>query len=52
VEDIAELEGVSPEDVDPSRAQAIVITGGKLLEISEEELDRTISSHREIVFAR
>jgi sodium/potassium-transporting ATPase subunit alpha len=43
---------VPVEEVDPSEAHAIVITGTQLANTSEEELDAILADHKEIVFAR
>eukprot|EP01104_Vermistella_antarctica_P004399 TRINITY_DN14852_c0_g1_i1.p1 TRINITY_DN14852_c0_g1~~TRINITY_DN14852_c0_g1_i1.p1 ORF type:complete len:1043 (-),score=362.54 TRINITY_DN14852_c0_g1_i1:67-3195(-) len=51
VDDIAKAEGIPVEDVDPTRANAIVVNGAQLREMSEEDLDRVLQ-YPQIVFAR
>jgi len=51
VEDIAKKRGVPVEEVDPSQANAIVVTGSQLKDMSEEDLDRVLL-YPQIVFAR
>jgi len=51
IEDIAEKEGKSVQDIDPSRANAIVIHGHQLKEYTEDDWERTMN-HSQIVFAR
>ena len=51
-EDIAEKEGISVDDVDPEKVHAIVVHGGQLLDMNDDELDEVIEKHSQIVFAR
>lgn len=52
IDDIAEHRNVSPDDVDPSEANAKVVHGDALSRMSEEDLDDILKNHNEIVFAR
>lgn len=52
VEDIAARLDVPVEEVDGSSAQAAVVHGSELRDISAEQLDSLLRHHREIVFAR
>lgn len=52
VEDIAAEQGIKIEDVNPKDANACVIHGTQLKDISKEELDVLLKNHGEIVFAR
>ena len=52
VEDIAERLDVSVDSIDASQAQAIVIHGERLREMSATELESVLKNCREIVFAR
>ncbi|XP_073458233.1 potassium-transporting ATPase alpha chain 2-like [Aquarana catesbeiana] len=52
VEDIAQRLGVPIESVNPRDANAAVVNGGELLEMSSDELDDILKYHQEIVFAR
>ncbi|XP_068098327.1 potassium-transporting ATPase alpha chain 2-like [Hyperolius riggenbachi] len=52
VDDIAERLGIPVESVNPRDAQAAVVNGGQLAEMSPEELDDILRHHQEIVFAR
>ena len=38
--------------MDPSRAKAVVVHGGELLDMSDEDIDQIIANHTQIVFAR
>jgi sodium/potassium-transporting ATPase subunit alpha len=52
VEDIAEEKGIDVHDVNPREARAVVVHGGELKDITEEQLDEILIYHPEIVFAR
>ncbi|EGD73524.1 sodium/potassium-transporting ATPase subunit alpha [Salpingoeca rosetta] len=52
VDDLAEERGVSPDQIDPAEAHAIVIKGTTLADMSSEQLDDILANHTEIVFAR
>ena len=52
VEDIAKRLKISIEDVDYQDAQAIVIHGNELREMSSQDLDYILQNYNEIVFAR
>merc|ERR1712110_381031 len=54
IEDIAEKEGKAVSDVNPKdeRANAAVVHGGELKEMTQEFLDEILMYHNEIVFAR
>jgi len=52
VEDIAERLNIPVEDVDKSKAKAIVVHGTKLKDLNQEEIDAILRDHTEIVFAR
>jgi sodium/potassium-transporting ATPase subunit alpha len=52
VEDIAEERGVPVAKVNPRDANAAVVHGGELKDITEEQLDEILMYHSEIVFAR
>jgi sodium/potassium-transporting ATPase subunit alpha len=52
VEDIAEREGVPVSEVDRRRANAAVVHGGELRDMTSDDLDRILRDHAEIVFAR
>jgi sodium/potassium-transporting ATPase subunit alpha len=52
VEDLAEELGIPVSQVNPRDAKAAVVSGAKLKELSEEELDDILRNHAEIVFAR
>ncbi|KAL3985493.1 Potassium-transporting ATPase alpha chain 2 [Acanthocheilonema viteae] len=52
VEDIAIERGCAVEEVNPNEADAAVIHGSDLREMTEEQLADIIAHHREIVFAR
>ena len=52
IEEVAAEMNIPVSEVDPSLAKAIVVHGGKLNDISEEELDAIVRNHPEIVFAR
>lgn len=51
VDDIAQREGIPAEEVDPSRANAIVVHGGQLKDMEDEDIDRVLQ-YPQIVFAR
>jgi sodium/potassium-transporting ATPase subunit alpha len=51
IDDIAAEEGVDVDEVDPARADAIVVHGTVLRDMTEEDLDQVIR-YKEIVFAR
>ncbi|OXA59215.1 Sodium/potassium-transporting ATPase subunit alpha [Folsomia candida] len=52
VDEIAERDGVSANEVDPREAKAAVIHGDELQEFTAEDLDRVLMKYKEIVFAR
>ncbi|CAI4223313.1 unnamed protein product [Auanema sp. JU1783] len=52
VEDIAARRGIPVDQVDPHQANAAVIHGSDLREMSEQQLADVIRNHSEIVFAR
>jgi len=54
IEDIAEKEGKAVKDVDPkdARANAAVVHGGELKDMTQDFLDEILMYHNEIVFAR
>ncbi|XP_015784858.1 sodium/potassium-transporting ATPase subunit alpha [Tetranychus urticae] len=52
VEDIAERKKIPVESVNPREAQAAVVHGGELRDLSTEQLDEILKYHKEIVFAR
>merc|ERR1711931_584832 len=51
-EDIAARNNVPVEEVDPRQANAAVIHGGELKDLSEKQIDEILMYHSEIVFAR
>ena len=52
VEDLAIELKVPIESVNPRLAQAAIVNGAELKEMSDEQLDEVLMYHREIVFAR
>ncbi len=52
VEDIAVRRGVPVNEVSSREANAAVIHGGELKELSQDQLDAILQHHNEIVFAR
>jgi len=52
VEEIAKRTGVPVEKINPRDAQAAVIHGSKIKDMSAEDIDDVIRHHKEIVFAR
>jgi len=52
VDEIAKRLGVPVEKVNPREAQAAVVHGSKIKDMSPEEIDDVIKYHKEIVFAR
>jgi sodium/potassium-transporting ATPase subunit alpha len=52
VEDIANRVNMSVEEVNPRQANAAVIHGGELKDLSDEQLDDILTNHSEIIFAR
>lgn len=52
VEDISKRLNIPISEVDPKQARAIVVTGDKLRDMDQDELDEVLESHPEIVFAR
>jgi sodium/potassium-transporting ATPase subunit alpha len=52
VEDIAAEEGCDVKHVDPGRANAAVVHGSQLREMSEDDVADILNHHAEIVFAR
>ena len=51
-EDIAEREGIKVEQVDQDHVKAVVVHGGELIDMNDEDLDMLIEKHKDIVFAR
>jgi len=52
IHDMAKRLGISPDLVDPRMAQAAVVHGNELREMSEQQLDEILQTHSEVVFAR
>merc|ERR1712223_2367126 len=52
VEDLAEDQGVSVNEVNPRDANAAVVHGGELKDLSEKDIGEILMYHNEIVFAR
>jgi len=52
VEEISKRTGVPVEKINPRDAQAAVIHGSKIKDMSSEDIDDVIRHHKEIVFAR
>jgi len=52
VEEISKRTGVPVEKINPRDAQAAVIHGSKIKDMSAEDIDDVIRHHKEIVFAR
>jgi len=52
VEDIAERKNIPVNEVEPREAEAAVVHGGELKDISSDQLDEILMYHSEIVFAR
>jgi sodium/potassium-transporting ATPase subunit alpha len=52
VKQLAEEQGVHMSEIDPRDARAAVLHGSELKDMSESDLDRYLSTHAEIVFAR
>merc|ERR1712158_139430 len=52
VEEISKRTGVPIEKINPRDAQAAVIHGSKIKDMSAEDIDDVIRHHKEIVFAR
>ena len=52
VEDISKRLNIPISEVDPKQAQAIVVTGDRLRDMDQDELDEVLQTHPEIVFAR
>merc|ERR1712121_408736 len=52
VEDIAQRLNIPIDDVNKRDAKAAVVHGGKLKDMSSEEIDDILANHSEIVFAR
>merc|ERR1711962_726666 len=52
VEDLAEDQGVSVNEVNPRDANAAVVHGGELKDLAEKDIDEILMYHNEIVFAR
>lgn len=52
IEDIAQRLNKPIEEIDPSLARAAVVHGQELRDMTEEQLDRILYYHPEIVFAR
>nr|KAG5705317.1 hypothetical protein BaRGS_010768 [Batillaria attramentaria] len=52
VEDVASDKGVPVEEVDPKEAEAAVIHGGDLRDMTPAQIDEILKNHSEIVFAR
>jgi len=51
IEDIAVRQGISVDQVDKSSVKAIVVTGGQLKDMTDQELDEVLT-YDQIVFAR
>merc|ERR1719365_303175 len=52
VEDIAEKQGKSIQEINPRDARACVVHGGEIKDMSEKQIDDILMYHTEIVFAR
>ncbi|XP_025081667.1 sodium/potassium-transporting ATPase subunit alpha-B-like isoform X2 [Pomacea canaliculata] len=52
VEDIAAERGIPVQEVDPREAEAAVIHGGDLRDMTPAQIDEILTNHSEIVFAR
>merc|ERR1711981_1332797 len=52
VEDLASQRGCDVKDVNPRDANAAVVHGGELKDLSEKQIDEILMYHTEIVFAR
>merc|ERR1712115_760326 len=52
VEDLAAKRKCNVKDVNPREAQAAVVNGGEIKDMSEKALDEILMHHNEIVFAR
>ncbi|KAK9412577.1 sodium/potassium-transporting ATPase subunit alpha-2-like [Crotalus adamanteus] len=52
VEDIADRLRIPVSQVDPREAEACVVHGSELKDMTSQQLDKILSSHSEIVFAR
>merc|ERR1719412_1600859 len=52
VEDLAEKQGKAVSEVNPREANAAVVHGGELKEMTQDILDEILMYHNEIVFAR
>lgn len=52
VDDIAARKRIPVEQVNPREANAAVVHGGELRDLSTEQLDEILKYHKEIVFAR
>ena len=52
VEDIAAERNCAVEDVDVKEAKAAVVNGAMLRDMTDEDLDKILRNHPEIVFAR
>ncbi len=52
VEDIANRLNIDVNDVNPGDANAAVVHGEELIDITSEQLDEILINHSEIVFAR
>merc|ERR1712112_96516 len=52
VEDLAAKRKCNVKDVNPREAQAAVVNGGEIKDMSPEKLDEILKYHSEIVFAR
>lgn len=52
VDEVMKSKKLTFEQVDPTMANAIVITGGQLKDMTTEQLDSIISTYEDIVFAR
>ncbi|XP_055353100.1 sodium/potassium-transporting ATPase subunit alpha-B-like [Paramacrobiotus metropolitanus] len=51
-EDVAHRLGIEVSEVEPADAKAIVVHGGELREMKDEDIDSILMNHAEIVFAR
>jgi len=52
VEDIAKERNVNAREVNPREANAIVVHGNDLKDLSQDDIDKILKFHNEIVFAR
>merc|ERR1719167_752138 len=52
VEDLAEEQGKSIQEINPRDARAAVVHGGELKDMDDKHMDEILMNHTEIVFAR